>query len=251
MDTRSREAVVAVARICLRVNDPNSPLLDRVQSWVRVLPYLAPHSQNDAYSSALVRLALLVAASTTTHRASMLSAAVTHAMEELSRDKGVIDSIDIVLTSANSKHSGAWPPCVCRVCCGRYSLFAGVAHTHCGRAACGCVATRGCGSLATVPHPTVAVCFGAAQARAQDTLVYSPLAALFGVLRGVGTSTARNRFDEVLSIRAFEVLDSLLEQLAQDHTQSKYTSSAISVTRLNLGTLRAVILMVRRPSLTL
>ena len=47
------------------------------------------------------------------------------------------------------------------------------------------------------------------------------------------------------------VLDSLLEQLAQDHTQSKYTSSAISVTRLNLGTLRAVILMVRRPSLTL
>ena len=110
---------------------------------------------------------------------------------------------------------------------------------------------RACGSLATVPYPSVAVGFGAAQARAQDTLVYSPLAALFGVLRGVGTSTARNRFDEVLSIRAFEVLDSLLEQLAQDHTQSKYTSSAISVTRLNLGSLRAVILMVRRPSLPL
>lgn len=103
MDTRSREAVVAVARICLRVNDPNSPLLDRVQSWVRVLPYLAPHSQNDSYSSALVRLVLLVAATTTTRRASMLSAAVTHAMEELSRDKGVIDSIDMVVATANAK----------------------------------------------------------------------------------------------------------------------------------------------------
>lgn len=82
-------------------------------------------------------------------------------------------------------------------------------------------------------------------ARSDDTLVYSPLATLFGVLRGVGTSTARNRFDQVLSARSFEVLDALLEQIAQETADATHASSAVSVTQLNLGSLRAVILMVR------
>ena len=99
LDTRSREAVVAVARICLRVHNPGSQLLDRVERWVRALPFLAPHSQNDSFASALVGLALLVAGSTSTSRARTLSQAVAFAIEQLSSDKGVIDSIDALLAN--------------------------------------------------------------------------------------------------------------------------------------------------------
>lgn len=75
------------------------------------------------------------------------------------------------------------------------------------------------------------------------TLAYSPLALLFGILRGIGSAEAENTFDDPLTLRCFTVLDSLLKRSAHDGT-AKFSTSA-SVQALNLGSFRAVLLLVR------
>lgn len=89
----------------------------------------------------------------------------------------------------------------------------------------------------------------------RDTLLYSPLATLFGVLRGVGTCSARNRFSPSVVLRCFDVLDALLEHTAQEsdklsrhntsRTSGRSSQKSAALTQLNLNTLRAVVLSVR------
>jgi len=104
IDTRAREAIVAVARICLRKARGTHPsLYDRVISWIRALPYVAAHSQNAAFASVVVDLALSLASAGMPRLQAMLNAAVVQALEGLASDSRVVDSINEMVSNAHDR----------------------------------------------------------------------------------------------------------------------------------------------------